>query len=432
MTAGGTEPMPQILSAALLADDGAVLVAHRKQGRRPFAGQWLLPSAIVAREETAEDALDGHMRAQFGVAVAGESFADTVYLEDPDGGERYIANIFHTRVGSGALRFRADGEYDDARWLAAAEIEQLWMPPPLRESVVRLLAEEAEPRVENDWTVTEGVPLAERPTPPAETAEPPVADVPREPEEESPPPDNRAGWDAISAAYQAQYYGDRDVGRLKWSWGIFEDELQLLGDVRGKRAIVLGCGGGQDCVALDRMGAVAVGVDVSAKQVEYARKYATRHSAQNVSFVEGSVDDLSRFDDASFDLAVSIHALGYVEQIDAALGEAARVLKPGGVLAVSVPHPFDQTLSDDAPYRVTRSYWHGDIDWDWTFDNAQGRFRDYRRTMSQWFAAFTDAGFTVERLAEPYQGGAEDDAMRGVAIERARLIPYVLILKGRR
>ena len=101
-----------------------------------------------------------------------------------------------------------------------------------------------------------------------------------------------------------------------------------LGDIRGKRALVLGCGGGQDVVALVKLGAVAVGIDSSPKQLAYARKFAQGRDADNASFVEGGVEDLSRFDDASFDLAVSIHVLDYVERVEDALSQAARVLKP--------------------------------------------------------------------------------------------------------
>ena len=116
--------------------------------------------------------------------------------------------------------------------------------------------------------------------------------------------------------------------------------------------LVLGCGGGQDCVALDKMGAIAVGIDQSAKQIEYARKYAARHDAPNASFVEGTVEDLSRFDDESFDMAVSAHMLNYVERIEDTLRETARVLKPGGAFVIPAPHPFDAALAERPPYGV--------------------------------------------------------------------------------
>ena len=79
-----TEAQPALLSAALIERDALVLAAHRKQGRRPFGGQWLLPMTVVGDRETAEEAVRRHVSAQFGVTVANEVFADTVYIEDPD------------------------------------------------------------------------------------------------------------------------------------------------------------------------------------------------------------------------------------------------------------------------------------------------------------------------------------------------------------
>ena len=43
-----TESQPALLSAALIERDTLVLAAHRKQGRRPFGGQWLLPMTAVS------------------------------------------------------------------------------------------------------------------------------------------------------------------------------------------------------------------------------------------------------------------------------------------------------------------------------------------------------------------------------------------------
>jgi hypothetical protein len=100
---------------------------------------------------------------------------------------------------------------------------------------------------------------------------------------------------------------------------------------------------------------------------------------------------------------------------------------------MAVPHPFDQTLSGDPPYAPERTYWDTTIDWTWTFENgSNARFRDYTRTISWWFDALTHAGFTVERLIEPYQGDVTRDDTKDFLVARARVIPYVLILKARK
>jgi len=404
--------MTDLMSAVLFERDGYVLVAHRKAGRPPFAEQWLVPMTPVRDDETAEDALRRYGPDQFGVALGVEQFIDTVYAEEPEGDHRYVVNIFRAPMQGGPMHFNADGDYDDARWCVAAEIERLWMPPPLRDALVRIMTAGIPPPVV-DWANAAGreaTPLGE-------------------PTSGGPAPDNRASWDAISAAYQEQCYGERYGERFMWSWSNSEQDLHLLDEVRGKRVLVLGCGGGQDCVALDKMGAIAVGIDQSAKQIDYARKYAARHDALNASFVEGTVEDLSRFDDASFDMAVSAHMLNYVERIEDTLRETARVLKPGGALAISVRHPFDAALAERPPYGVVRAYWSEQADWTWTLEgDVSARFRQWYWPVSRWFEMLTDAGFAVERMLEPQ----EDKPLDAAVAARAQLMPHTLYFKARK
>jgi SAM-dependent methyltransferase/8-oxo-dGTP pyrophosphatase MutT (NUDIX family) len=413
--------MPEIMSAVLFEKKQRALVAHRR--RPPFAGQWMLPATLVGKHEAAEEALRRHAREQFGVALApdGETFVETVYLDDA--GEHYVANIFRAELPAGPLRFNVEGDYDDAKWLGAPELEQVGMPPDLRIPLAQVLTA-PESLHQTDWdelgrkvAAGQAAPLAER----GASAIPP-----------EPAPDNRTGWDTIAKAYQDERYGDRQPGRLMWAWGLFEDDLQVLGDVHGKRALVLGCGGGQDVVALATMGAVAVGIDFSAKQVDYARKYLMHHPVDNASFVEGDMTDLSRFDDESFDLAVAIYSLGFVDDAAAVLTEAARVLRPGGVLAISVEHPFNHTRADDPPYGIVEPYWADHVDWDWTFENGtNARFRRYVRTSEQWFDLLGGAGLVVERVLEPRSAKLTDNTW-GLDPVLGKYAPFALIMKARR
>jgi ubiquinone/menaquinone biosynthesis C-methylase UbiE/ADP-ribose pyrophosphatase YjhB (NUDIX family) len=412
--------MPDLLSAALFEREGRALTAHRKPARPPFGDAWVLPMTEVRPEEAAEDALRRHAREQFGVEVGSEEFVETVYLEDAADARRYIANLFRAPL-NGPVRFNANGDYDDARWLAASELESVSMPDAMRGPLEEILLNpEREPGT--DWErygeSRGAIPLGEREGP------------------EQPAPDNRASWDALAQAYQRERYGDRGAGELMWSWRASERQLGVLGDVRGKRAIVLGCGGGQDVVALTRMGAVAVGVDYAPEQLAYARKYAARHEAANASFVECDVEDLSRFDDASFDLAVSIHVLDYVEHLDAALGGAARILRPGGVLVIAVKHPFDlcvDATEGGAPFFLYAPYWMQREDWTWEMGAKDtARFRRYRRTMSEWVEQLVAAGFGVERLFEPKENAMPRVLEDDLSDAWLAMLPYTLVIKARR
>ena len=86
-------------------------------------------------------------------------------------------------------------------------------------------------------------------------------------------PDNRASWNAIADVYQTRVRGDWTV--LGWGvWCPDESELQVLGDISGKRALVVGCGGGEDIVALHAMGAVDLaGIDLSDGELKHAERH---------------------------------------------------------------------------------------------------------------------------------------------------------------
>lgn len=405
-----SDSMPELLSAALIERGDAVLAAHRRAGRAPFGGQWLLPLTRVGRDETAEEAVSRHAREQFGVTPASEVFFDTVYIEDPDDGQRYVANIFRVTLGDQPMRFRGDGDYDDARWLTSPDIETLWMPPDLRAAAVRALTAPDEPQM--SWE--EAVPLAER-------------------VDDAPPPDNHAAWTAIAASYQREH-AFLDPKRLRWGRGVYEHEARVLGDVRGQRAIVLGCGDGRDVVALASMGAIVTGVDFVPAQITAAQRLASGQGIDNAAFAAGDITNLVAFGDASFDLAVSIWALDFVTDAQAAIAEAARVLRGGGVLAIAVGHPWNQVFAPASPYAVMRPYWADVVDTNW--DDAQfgseGVLRTWRRTIEQWVSMLTAAGFAIERIAEPYGGDVSGDEAIGYDIERARLMPQTLIIKARK
>jgi SAM-dependent methyltransferase len=98
---------------------------------------------------------------------------------------------------------------------------------------------------------------------------------------------------------------------------------------------LLDVGSGPGLFAIDAAASVApggrvAGVDVSPDMVATAETVRAESPHANlIVFHEAHAGSLP-FDDASFDAAVSIQVLEYVEDVDAALAEIHRVLRPGG------------------------------------------------------------------------------------------------------
>jgi ubiquinone/menaquinone biosynthesis C-methylase UbiE len=103
---------------------------------------------------------------------------------------------------------------------------------------------------------------------------------------------------------------------------------------------VLGSGDNQVVFALCDMGAKVTSIDISEQQLDVARSRAAALGL-NVKFVRADVVDLSCLGDETFDLVYTGgHVAVWVSNLRRYYGEAARILKPNGLLMVSEYHPF--------------------------------------------------------------------------------------------
>lgn len=103
----------------------------------------------------------------------------------------------------------------------------------------------------------------------------------------------------------------------------------------GKTVLDAGCGLGYGTATLSAAGAAHVtGVDVAQDAVDRARAAAQDGA---VDFVVADIHALP-FEGASFDMVTCFEVIEHVERQDEAVAELRRVLRPGGVLAISSPN----------------------------------------------------------------------------------------------
>jgi SAM-dependent methyltransferase len=100
-------------------------------------------------------------------------------------------------------------------------------------------------------------------------------------------------------------------------------------------ALDLGCGSGRLTLELARRGAAATGVDTSAKALDDARERA-RAARIDVTFAHADIDEALPFPDRAFAAVTSRLALMIARDPVATLREAARVVRPGGVVVTAV------------------------------------------------------------------------------------------------
>jgi SAM-dependent methyltransferase len=106
--------------------------------------------------------------------------------------------------------------------------------------------------------------------------------------------------------------------------------LAGLGLPPGARILDAGCGSGRNMVELARYG-TATGIELASASLAAARERGSG------AVLAGSLEARLPFDDASFDLAVSLDVLEHLRDDALAWRELARVVAPGGRLLVTVP-----------------------------------------------------------------------------------------------
>jgi ubiquinone/menaquinone biosynthesis C-methylase UbiE len=184
-------------------------------------------------------------------------------------------------------------------------------------------------------------------------------------------------------------------------WQYREAFFQQIVPAPGRATLEIGCGEGRVARDLGARGHSVTAIDASPVLVAHAAE-ADPDGRYQVAIAE----DLP-FEAGSFDLAVAYNSLMDVDDMQAAVAEASRVLESEGRFAVCIVHPISDAgrfANDDmdAPFVIPYSYLGT-----WPFEGHFERdglsmdFSGWRYDLESYFAAFEAAGLLVERLIEP-------------------------------
>lgn len=236
-------------------------------------------------------------------------------------------------------------------------------------------------------------------------------------------------------------------------WDVYRDALNtpaflaLLPPISGRSGLDIGCGDGHNTRLLARRGARMAGVDLAPTFIAHAHE-AERAQPLGIPYSIGSALDLPFVSD-QFDFVTAFMSLMDMPEPEAALREACRVLRTGGFLQFSITHPcffppHRRQLRNDRgePCAVEIGRYFDRIDGEierWTFSAAPPDQRcgylpfeipRFHRTLSEWLNAVVDAGFTIERIAEPHAD--EETAKRVPHVADTRIVAYFLHVRGRK
>ena len=215
---------------------------------------------------------------------------------------------------------------------------------------------------------------------------------------------NQSYWDAMAPYWQEL----RDQDQL---WHIcpqhpelaFDGEAlvmirQYVGDLRGKRACVVGSGDNYAAFSLAGMGAITTSTDISVLQLEIARKRADILGL-TIEFVQTDACLMDGIASETFDLVISSNGFFvWIAEPGLVFQQVYRVLKPGGYYIFYDIHPFlrpwkgqPTPLEMEKPYTATGPFVN--------MDNGQTGYEFHWR-LSDLIIPLLTAGLVLRQLAE--------------------------------
>ena len=170
--------------------------------------------------------------------------------------------------------------------------------------------------------------------------------------------------------------------------------LGLIPETHGKQILDAACGPGKYAEILMSKGAIVTGFDLSPKMIELAIE---RNKDQGVFFVHDLSMPFEMLETASFDIVLCALALHYVQDWTLTINEFHRVLKPNGILVISIEHPFFEFNY----FKSTHYFEVEHVNCIWKGFGKPVEVNSFRRPLSECLLPLTNNGFYIDKLFEP-------------------------------
>jgi SAM-dependent methyltransferase len=181
--------------------------------------------------------------------------------------------------------------------------------------------------------------------------------------------------------------------------------INLLGDVRRKKILDIGCGFGDHLMQLSKkQPKKLVGFDKSAELIKYAKKL----NLSNVEFYIGDMNKKLQYKKRAFDIVFSSLVIHYVpkEKLHKFFSEVNRILKTNGKFIFSTAHPIFNLRKQRASEILASGKDELRIDLDYFDESAHSRkwslaqIKTYRLTFETLIKTALNSGFQIVDYVE--------------------------------
>lgn len=219
-------------------------------------------------------------------------------------------------------------------------------------------------------------------------------------------------WDDEKFCNEYEETWEISVDEVHFGWlAVGEAHLELLGKIDISKANILdvGCGLGQNLIALAKRGGRGYGLDISPAMLKKAKKIIHDNGVDELITLQlGDMRDFTAFSDIEFDVILSVYSMEYlagVQELRTVIHNLFKRLKRGGLFLMCFSHPSQVRRHPDL---VNKSIPQG-----------QGKYRILNYSFKDATEALFKAGFSIERIIEQQTKNPSQ-----ISYERAKEFPY--------
>lgn len=245
------------------------------------------------------------------------------------------------------------------------------------------------------------------------------------------------GWDSVAGEY-----GDAFIEKegSYHATVILPNLLRIVDPKPGKKILEVGCGDGYFTHAFAEAGADVEGSDIAAAMIAEAKEKYPKQK-----WYTASADNLSFAKNELYDTVVVVLALQNIENLNGAVAEASRVLKPGGNFIFVLNHPafripkksswgFDDAANTQ--YRRLDAYLSEsseEIDMDPGRTSGKRTTISFHRPLQLYIKTLAKNGFGVVGFEEWISNKKSQNGPRQAAEDTARKeFPLFLLVKAQK